>query len=102
MISELLNINLVEELGLDKLPEEKKTALVNQMAEVVEGRINIEVLSVLSEDEKKELDSVLDSDGDLLAFLRSKIPNFDILVAETVANFKKEVKDLYLTTTGNN
>ena len=94
MITELLNINLVKELGLDSLPQEKKALLINQMMEVVESRINLEVLSVLTEDEKKELDKVLDSDADMIAFLRSKIPNFDLMVAETIANFKKEVSDM--------
>ena len=94
MITELLNINLVKELGLDSMPAEKKNLLINQMSEVVESRINLEVLSVLTEDEKKELDKVLDSDGDIIVFLRDKIPNFDLMVAETIANFKKEVLEM--------
>lgn len=94
MIVELLNIDLVKELGLDQLPPEKKSALIDQMSEVVESRINLEVLSILTEDEKKELDKVLDSDADMVQFLRSKIPNFDLMVAETIANFKKEVLDM--------
>ena len=94
MIVELLNINLVKELGLDSLPHEKKGALIDQMLEVVESRINLEVLSILTEDEKKELDKVLDSDGDMIKFLKEKIPNFNLLVAETIANFKKEILDM--------
>ena len=94
MIIELLNINLVKELGLDSLPHEKKGAMIDQMLEVVESRINLEVLSILTEDEKKELDKVLDLDGDMIQFLRNKIPNFDLLVAETIANFKKEVLEM--------
>ncbi len=94
MITELLNINLVKELGLDSLPQEKKAELINQMMEVVESRINLEVLSTLSEDDKKELDKVLDSNGDMIVFLRSKVANFDLMVAETIANFKKEVLDM--------
>ena len=94
MITELLNINLVKELGLDSLPQEKKAALINQMMEVVESRINLEVLSTLTEDEKKELDKVLDSNGDMIAFLKEKIPNFELMVAETIANFKKEILEM--------
>lgn len=94
MITELLNINLVKELGLDSLPPEKRGVLINQMLEVVESRINLEVLSILTDDEKGELDKVLDSNGDMIAFLRNKIPNLDMLVAETVANFKKEILEM--------
>ena len=94
MIVELLNLNLVEELGLNTLPVEQKDALIAQMQEVVENRINLEVLSLLTEDQKKELDKVLDSDGDLLKFLRDNVSNFDIMVAETIANFKKEMLEM--------
>jgi len=99
MIAELLNINLVKELGLDSLPAEKKAALIDQMMEVVESRINLKVLSILTEEEKKELDKVLDSDADMIAFLKSKIPNFEIMVAETIANFKKEILEMQHMTT---
>ncbi|OGI76031.1 hypothetical protein A3C67_01545 [Candidatus Nomurabacteria bacterium RIFCSPHIGHO2_02_FULL_42_19] len=94
MVTELLNVNLVKELGLDSMPQEKKAALIDQMSQVVESRINLEVLSILNEGDKKEMDKVLDSDGDLVAFLRNKIPNFDLMVAETIANFKKEILDM--------
>jgi len=30
----------------------------------------------------------------MVEFLRDKIPNFDLLVAETIANFKKETLDM--------
>ncbi len=94
MITELLNINLVEEMELDKLPSEKKEELVKQMLETIESRINLEVLSVLEEDDKKELEQILDSDSDLVEFLRKKIPDFDNLVKEIVVNYKKEVLEL--------
>ena len=94
MIVELLNVDLVKELGLDSLPEERKAALIDQMTEVLESRISLEVLSILTEEEKKELDQVLDSGGDMIEFLRSKIPNFDLMVAETIANFKKEMLEM--------
>ena len=94
MIAELLNINLVKELGLDSLPAEKKSVLIDQMLEVIESRINLEVLSILTEEQKKELDKILDSDGDMISFLRNNIANFDIMVAETIANFKKEVLEM--------
>ena len=98
MIAELLNINLVKELELDSLPPEKKSALIDQMLEVLESRINLEVLSILTEEEKKELDKILDSNGDMAQFLRSKIPNFDLMVTETVANFKKEILEMQQST----
>lgn len=97
MITELLNLNLVKELELDTLPADKKQALISQMQDVLENRINIEIISNLSEEDKKELDSILDSGKDMVTFLRGKIANFDVMVAETVAEFKKEILDMHKT-----
>jgi len=97
MITQLLNIDLVKELNLDSMPVEQKEALLSQMQDVIESRINLEVLSLLTEDEKKELDQVLDSNGDMVSFLRNKIQNFEFLVAEIIANFKKEVLEMQQT-----
>ncbi len=94
MITDLLNLDLAKELGLDSLSPEKKKDLIDQMSDILESRINIEVLSILTEDDKREMDKLLASNGDLPNFLRSKIPNFDIMVAETVANFKREILEI--------
>ncbi len=94
MITELLNLNLLKELGLDSLSQEKREALISRISGVVESRISLQISSLLPEADKKELDKVLDSDGDLVAFLRSKIANFDIMVAEIIANVKKELLDM--------
>ena len=94
MISDLLNLDLVKELGLENLPKEKREALTNQMASALESRVSIAVLSRISDKEKEELNSLLDDDKDVTAFLREKVPNFDLLVAETVAGFKQEMLEL--------
>jgi len=92
---ELTDIDLMKELGLDSLPIEKQQQLASQMLEVVEKRIFREALYILTDREKKELDKVLDADdGDTIEFLRRKIPNFDILVAEIVADFKNEILNM--------
>lgn len=95
MITELLNLNLVKELGLDSLPADKKQSLIQQMQDVLENRINIEIISNLTDSDKKDLDKVLESNGDLLAFYRDRIANFDVMVAETVATFKGEMLDMH-------
>ncbi len=94
MLTDLLNVNLVQELGLDQMPKEQRDAMIGQMEEVLHSRISLAALSYLSDEDKKELDKVLDSDADLVSFLRDKIPNFDVLVAETVAGLKKEMLEL--------
>lgn len=94
MITEILNIDLVKELGLDGVEPEQKNDLLNKFQEVLDSRISQQILLRLSGEEKIELDKILDSNEDLSNFLRSKIANFDILVAEMVAGLKKEIIDL--------
>jgi len=99
MQSEFLNVDLIKELGLDKEPKEKREALISQMTEVVENRLNRRVLALLSESEKKELDTLLDEDGDLLAFLQRKIPDLDLITSEIISDFKREMLELQNTAT---
>ncbi len=94
MISELLHVDLLKEFGLDTLPQAQQDELMDQMTSVVEGRLNRKLLSLLTEDQKKELDSILDTDGDVVVFLKSAIPDIDLVTAEIIADFKKEMLEL--------
>ncbi|HXK40118.1 MAG TPA: DUF5663 domain-containing protein [Candidatus Paceibacterota bacterium] len=94
MITELLNLDLVAELGLNELPEAQRDQLVAQMKEALDDRITGVILENLSEEDRSAFDTVLDSDGDLVAFLEERIPNLHILIAEVVAAFKGEMLEL--------
>lgn len=94
MISDLLSVNLIKELGLDTLPAEKRQKLIDRMIDTIQSRISMRLLSMLTEDQKKELDAVLAKDGDVAAFMAGKIPNTEIIVAEIIADFKKEMLEM--------
>jgi hypothetical protein len=91
----LLNIDLVKELGLEKLPEKRRQELIEQMTDVVDGRVNMKLLAMLSEQQKKDLDKVLDANGDVGGFFRQRIPGFEVFVAGIIADFKKEMLELH-------
>lgn len=90
MITDYLNIDLSKELGLDTLPENQRVELEAKMAEVLEDRIMTSVFMSLSDDDKMELEEKLGTDNEVMGFLKEKIPNLEILMAEEVANFKKD------------
>ena len=94
MIAELLNVDLVAALGLEKLPQDQKDQLLEQMTQVVDERLQSRVLALLSEEDAKALDVVLAGDSSLESFLRERIPNFDMVVAEVIAEFKQEMLDM--------
>lgn len=94
MLADYFNLDLTEELDLDSLPDEKKQKLVEQMTETVTSRLNQAFLNRLDDKQKQELDEVLDRDGDVLGFLQEHIPNAEMIAAEVISNFKKEVVEL--------
>jgi len=87
--------NLIQELGLDSLPEDKQIELLTTMTESVLKRITIQILERLSEEEKKEFDKVRESgEADKITkFLREKIKDYDEMAENTVKEFKEEMKN---------
>jgi hypothetical protein len=86
--------NIIKELGLEGLPEDKQIELLTVMTESILKRITIRILEQLSEEEKKEFDQVRETaDPDKInEFLREKIDNYDQMVQEIVTQFKEEMK----------
>ena len=98
MITDYLNINLIEALELQNLPQDQKEALATKMAQVAESRLLMAVYSRLSDDDAAELDELMDSgtsDADLYAFLNKKIPDLNLLASEVLANLKKQLLETY-------
>ena len=98
MITDYLNINLIEALELQNLPQDQKEALATKMAQVAESRLLMAVYLRLSDDDAAELDELMDSDtsdADLYAFLNKKIPDLNLLASEVLANLKKQLLETY-------
>jgi len=94
MDTKTIQQNILQELGLQDLPEATQIKLLTQMTESVLKRITIKVLEQLSETDRHELDK-LQAVGDsekINEFLKAKIPNYEQIVQEIVAEFKEEMK----------
>lgn len=91
-LQDSLQKNLITELGLDNLPQEKKEELVLKIGGLIQQNILLRILQEMNESDKDEFDKVLGANDNekTLAFLQSKLPNFDQLVAEEVAKFKEQ------------
>jgi len=86
--------NIIKELGLEGLPEDKQIELLTTMTESVLKRITIKVLEQLSEEDKKEFDQVRETDDPdkISQFLGEKIDNYDEMVEGVIKEFKEEMK----------
>lgn len=87
---------LVRELGLDRLPEDKQQQLLAQMGEVLMKRIFLETLEKLAEAGKdEEYEQFMEkqpTQEEAEAFLTTHIPGYAEMVEGIVADFKNEMK----------
>ena len=84
--------NLIEELGLENLPEKEKNDLIVSLADALQSRITERALNFLTEEDKKELEKVVDqqNEDETDKFLAEKIPNIDEIMYDEFLMFKEE------------
>lgn len=90
----LLNQNIISLLGLEKLPQEKKSALLLKMAQIVEKRMILRIWGSLDAKTKKELESVIDTGASTPAvskFIQDNVPAFNQIMEEEIVKIKKEL-----------
>lgn len=84
--------NLIKELGLEKLPLEKQSQILLTAGRIIQQNVILRILDELKEKDKKEFDQLLkgkkDDEEAVVKFFRSKIPNFDKIVAEEIEKFQ--------------
>ena len=88
--------NILAELELLPLPEEKKVALLNKMVELVQKRLLLRIVDSLSEEDAAELEKIAEDDKDrLFQFLQKRIPeDIEAMVQEEVNRVRQELKEL--------
>ena len=92
----ILQQNIISELGLTALDDDKKIALIDKMSEVVQKRLTLKVVEQLSEDDKKEFTKILDSSPEKVAeFLQKTFPDFLELVQQEVVQLKQELVEKF-------
>jgi succinate dehydrogenase flavin-adding protein (antitoxin of CptAB toxin-antitoxin module) len=89
------NQNIIEALGLQNLPIEAKTQIVQDVSQVLEMRSLERAYQSLSEDQQSELDTILDNGEDekLISFLQEKVPNMKEIYMEEFTKVKAELAE---------
>jgi len=89
--------NLISQLGLDDLPQEKKIELMMKWGDIVQKDIIMRVLRELSEEDKAEMDKLLAAQGEnfeeIYKFLEGKMLNLDDIAKEEIEKFREEIKE---------
>ena len=89
--------SLIEILGLESLPVEAQTKIVETAGEVLEMRILNRILNTLNEDEKDALTALLEAknqDG-IIAFMKEKGIDMMGILQEEIQKFKKETLEKF-------
>ena len=90
----ILQQTIIEELGLQDLPQEKQEQLLVKIGEVVIKRIYLETMENLEKPDQEKLVDMMEKNPDgIEAFLKEKIPNYDEFVKKIVDDFKGEMKE---------
>ncbi len=84
--------NLISILGLESLPEERKIAILNQAAELLEKRTLASVYESLPKNKQQELDRLLDNGdtGAIQQFMFAEAPNMAEVMEQEAAKLKEE------------
>jgi hypothetical protein len=91
--SDILKKNIIVELGLQELAEDRKIDLLGKMSDLIQKRVLLRAIKSLSVTEKEDFDKLLGKNNpqELYRFLISKVPNIDQITDEEVIAFKEEV-----------
>lgn len=85
---------IMDELGLNDLPEDKKQELMIKMTEVILKRMFLETMEKLKEEDREKYGQMIESQAnpeDVEAFLREKIEGYDSLLEKVISDFKNEM-----------
>jgi len=86
---------LVKDLGIDTLSQDKQNDLIIKMTEVLLKRIFLETMEKLGEDGREEYEKITESKEvtpeQMEQFLKSRIADYDQMVQKIIEDFKGEM-----------
>ena len=92
---EMLEANLIKLLGLELLPLEEKTKILQQTSELVQKRLMVRLLQELTEKEQEEFLNLVNAngqDGKKEQFMSQHFPQINQMMDEEINKVKEELK----------
>ena len=92
---EILNANLVTELGLQSLSDEQKLQLLNDAATLVQKRAMARIIESLNDGQREQLDTLIEKEGvqgeEVGTFLRNAVSTLDDIYKQELVAVKREL-----------
>ena len=85
---------LIKDLGIDTLSQEKQNELVIKMTEVLLKRIFLETMEKLGEQGREEYEKLTEGEVEpekVEAFFKEKITGYDEMVGKVIEEFREEM-----------
>ena len=81
--------NIITVLGIEGLPDDKKVALLDKIAGLVEQRTALRLMKELDEAAHKKFEFL--AEGDRIGFLAAAFPDLEAVIREEVVKIKEEL-----------
>ena len=88
--------NIINILGIQSLPDDRKSELVDKMSELVQKRLLVKVLDSLTQSQRDEFEQILNENDDdkFNEFVSKNIPQMAQWLNEEVNQLKQELTEL--------
>lgn len=85
--------DMIEELGLEELSEEKKVEIIERMGGILHERILLRLIKELTDKEAEKVNDLLKRERveDAYRYIERKVPNFNKIIQKEVEKFQKEM-----------
>jgi len=92
-----VNQNIIQILGIDKLPVEQQKDAMERLGGIVYQEVMLRVLDIMSEEDKDEFEKLIEKNPDpeiMFTHLATKVPNIDKIVEEEARSLREESADI--------
>lgn len=86
-----LKQNIIAQLGLQDLPEEKRFELLDNMTTLIEKRIMLRLMEELSDEDIEKVEALADKEEELAAFMADKVPNLALVIEQETQKVKSDM-----------
>ncbi len=93
-MAEYVTADFLKQLGMDTVPADKQAELLGNMNTTVHQRVELKLSFLLSGRQLRKFNALGERGGDAEGYLRKKVSNLDLVIAEVVQLFKEEMVDL--------
>ncbi len=91
------NNNIIEILGIDKLPAEKQKEAMERLGGIVYQEVMLRALDAMTEEDKDAFEKMIETNPDpeaMFTYLATKVPNLNEIVSEEAESLRTEATEI--------